>query len=407
MATHPYTRLFPGKTADPTASDDISEGYEIGDFWINESSGESFQCVDNAAAAAVWNPVGGGSSYDLAAEINSASPDLPIDANDLFPRRQDSSGLIRKNSFDDLINFLSTGLASVFADVIHSHGPGNNQLDHDDLIDKGTNTHAAIDSHIANTSNPHSVTAAQVGAIPDSGWEPVSQTWTYVSAADPVYQIYVSGDVTANADYKLGNKVKCTNNSTTFFGFVVKVGAYDSGNNRTPVDLYGGSDYDLANSAITAPNISKIHSPDGFPMARSKWDRTTTDTADRTQSSPVTNQWYNLGSLSLSLSIGLWELSFKVLQRVARNASTITNMTSTLSTANNSESDIDFSVFQTLSGASGNLVLLTTQNALPKELSITSPTTYYLNARTTGGADSIGHRGDVGTTVIKARFVYL
>jgi hypothetical protein len=42
-------------------------------------------------------------------------------------------------------------------------GVAPTQINHTGLLNIGTNTHAQIDSHIASTSNPHSVTAAQVG----------------------------------------------------------------------------------------------------------------------------------------------------------------------------------------------------------------------------------------------------
>lgn len=45
----------------------------------------------------------------------------------------------------------------------HSGGDGG-QIDHTALSNAGTNSHAAIDSHLASTANPHGTTAAQVGA---------------------------------------------------------------------------------------------------------------------------------------------------------------------------------------------------------------------------------------------------
>lgn len=48
----------------------------------------------------------------------------------------------------------------------HDHSGGDGaQIAHTGLSSIGTNTHAQIDTHIANTSNPHSVTAAQAGAV--------------------------------------------------------------------------------------------------------------------------------------------------------------------------------------------------------------------------------------------------
>lgn len=49
------------------------------------------------------------------------------------------------------------------ADTLNPHS-----VTHALLPDNGTNTHAQIDSHIADTNNPHSVTAAQANAAPSS-----------------------------------------------------------------------------------------------------------------------------------------------------------------------------------------------------------------------------------------------
>lgn len=55
--------------------------------------------------------------------------------------------------------------ATDFANMNHTHAGASTggTIAHTALTSIGTNTHAQIDTHIANTSNPHAVTAAQVG----------------------------------------------------------------------------------------------------------------------------------------------------------------------------------------------------------------------------------------------------
>lgn len=60
---------------------------------------------------------------------------------------------------------LTSPIVGDFTNAQHTHaGAGSGgQLDHANLANKGTNTHAQLDSHVASTSNPHSTTKAQVG----------------------------------------------------------------------------------------------------------------------------------------------------------------------------------------------------------------------------------------------------
>lgn len=55
-------RLFAGKTAAPDANDDMNDGYEVGDNWIDETNNNSYQCQDNTVGSAVWAQIdlGGG-----------------------------------------------------------------------------------------------------------------------------------------------------------------------------------------------------------------------------------------------------------------------------------------------------------------------------------------------------------
>lgn len=72
----------------------------------------------------------------------------------------------------------------------------------------------------------------------------------------------ITGDYTADVDYQIGMKIKCTNNSTTVYG-VICANVVVTG--VTYITLASNNDYSITNAAITLPYISKIAKPDGFP----------------------------------------------------------------------------------------------------------------------------------------------
>lgn len=79
------------------------------------------------------------SSYRKIAKVNIKTPDYQT---------------VDREDFNAIINEIITAYDSTVNSII---------TDHVDLTNIGTNTHAQIDTHIASTSNPHSVTKSQVG----------------------------------------------------------------------------------------------------------------------------------------------------------------------------------------------------------------------------------------------------
>lgn len=256
------------------------------------------------------------------------------------------------------------------------------------------------------TAGENIVLTAGAGSltIAAPGWVPSGETWTYASADDPTFTFTISGDLSTK--YSAGMKVKLTQTTVKYF-IITKV-AYS--NPTTTITVYGGTDYDLANAAITSPYFSIAKTPQGFPMDRTKWTVSLTDSSDQTQSTPTASTWYNLGSLSLTIPIGSWDVSYNLVGRcVESSATTTTDFRATLSTANNSESDTNFTVrvFLLAASAAQQIQQLITKQ---KDLVLTSKTTYYLNAQTqNNNIDSITFRGsnNGGDTVIRAICTYL
>jgi hypothetical protein len=205
--------------------------------------------------------------------------------------------------------------------------------------------------------------------IPTDGWiDKTAETWTYASADSPTFTFTISGDLTAT--YQVGQRIKLT--QTTVKYFIITAVVYSAPN--TSVTIYGGTDYSLANAAISANYYSPVKAPFGFPTSPAKWTVTLTDTTQRTQASPVDNTFYNLGTLSLSIPIGLWDLSYQVVAQVSRGSANNNYGLVALSTANNSISDTGLKC----SFASASTTVIRAQLNRQKLLSLAAKTTYYM-----------------------------
>lgn len=236
------------------------------------------------------------------------------------------------------------------------------------------------------------------------GWTDDANTWSYSSADAPTFVASVNADMTTTI-YP-GQRLSLTQTTEKFF-IVTAVGAYSGG--VTLITMYGGTDYALANAAITVPKYSNAKIPPRFPMSPDKWTVTFSDVNGRDQTPPTQNVWYNLGTATISMPIGLWKLSYNVMLDFSTNASqTSAVMFVTLSTANNSESTTAYTIKQILGGASGTIRLSGLVTLPEKIISLAEKTSYYLNAKTDlTTMASLYFRGDVSPTTIKLVSAYL
>lgn len=88
-----------------------------------------------------------------------------------------------------------------------------------------------------------------------TGWILATDTWTYASATT----FTISG-VDRTAIFTKGTRIKLT--QTTDKYFIVTTSSFST---NTTVTIYAGTDYTLANAAITSPSYSYDINPQGYP----------------------------------------------------------------------------------------------------------------------------------------------
>jgi hypothetical protein len=203
----------------------------------------------------------------------------------------------------------------------------------------------------------------------------------------------------ATAKYSVGMRVKLTQTTVKYF-IITAIAA-------TSMTVWGGTDYTLANAAISANYYSPHKAPLGFPLSPLKWSIETHDTTGGSQASPTQNQWYNLGTVSIALHIGAWNVYYRTYAAIDKNSTTSLSIAVTLSTANNTEADTDFTSTLLNGGGTENMTIYATLTA-EKTLLMAAKTSYYLNYKT--GQATVGNIYNLGSstpTIVRAVCAYL
>lgn len=241
------------------------------------------------------------------------------------------------------------------------------------------------------------------------GWINADETWTYASADDPTYTFTVPTDLTGK--YAVGMRIKLTQSTGGTKYFIITKVAYGAPN--TTVTIYGGTDYNLENEAISSPFYSIAKAPLGFPLDPTKWTVRVTNANFYTQADPTADAWYNLNAgLAITIPIGVWYARYQVNAGEAHAGVATIDVATTLSTANNSESDADWTAraYWQTTGAYEKYHDLTFYRS--KAIVVASKTAYYLNtSASNGGAGFTIYNGsyanDRSPTILEAVSAYL
>jgi len=365
--------------AAPGVGDDANDGYAVGSRWFDTTNDKEYVCLDATVGAAVWietTSSGGALALDDLTDVNAPAPaDQDVltwddGAGEWIPQAPPAGGVV------DAADVTYT--PAVVTDWDGDADPGNADAAFDQLAER--------------------VDDLEIGGGVGDGWISASGTWTYSSADAPTYVISVNNDQTAIIC--VGMRINLTHGGSVKYFIVTAVGAYSGG--ATLITVYGGTDYTLAAGAITLPYYSMMKTPFGFPLNPTKWTVELKHAVTVTQNNPVDNTWYN--AESITIPIGEWNVTYHALLHGNHGSATTIYCKLTLSTANNSESDTEFTCAQ-----AGNAVLVyRTTVTRSKILSLAAKTVYYLNmASNAGSIAAVAIINATSPCIIRAVCAYL
>ena len=333
----------------------------------------------------------------LGAIINAlTSKSTPVDADIFVIGDSASSNASKKLSWSDL----KTTLGTSFGAIINIATAKTTPVDADMFMIADSAASNASKKLTLGNLKPAIKSYTDSYYTANDGWIPLSSTFTYSSldTGGLTGVVLVNADVTASIG--VGDRISHTQSSVVKYGIVTAVGAYSAGS--TPITFFYGQNTALANATITLPKYSHCKVPFGFPADASKWIMLVADTSDRSQSSPVQNQFYNLGSLSISVPIGAWKVGFLALGSASKATAQV-SLQAALSTSTSSATDLRLLGYTIGYGES----LVRNQFNVFNYITTSSKTSYYLIVKTGSvSVTDISLLGTASSTVLYAECSY-
>lgn len=211
-----------------------------------------------------------------------------------------------------------------------------------------------------------------------NSWDQLPGAYAFSAADAPTFVMTTPSDL---RDFVgPGTRIRIQQSTTKYF-IVTAI------TNNT-ITMYGGTDYTLINATISSVDFSNAKSPGGFPLSPTKWTQTLNPGGVYTQDvsgEGAGSLWHNLGSLSLSIPIGSWNVRYQCNRASATSSSGggdagIFVAIATSPTTPIGETDLITQVQQSTNPAlTGFLTTVASVNS-EKTLSLTVKTTYYLIA---------------------------
>ena len=115
-------------TSDPTVDDDSDDGYQVGQVWVNTSSGYTYILVDSTVGAAVWTLITTGSSTSFAVSDGVTTVDPTVQVTFVGPTLADLGSGVAELTFDyapsDVDYLVGTSSSGLSAEIVVGATPG-------------------------------------------------------------------------------------------------------------------------------------------------------------------------------------------------------------------------------------------------------------------------------------------